>query len=233
MPTIFRFPGVALVVAISVVARPSAQAPSIAGRITDLSQAVLPGVMVTIVPERGGVAQHTTTDAAGRYRFEAVPDGTYRIDGDLLGFDLDRRNHVRVRAGTAATGDVILKVSAICECIGSRIKAASTVLTGRVVDEANHPLPHATLEVVAPSGLRETAYADREGRFVLRAPANDPWQLTAFDSGFEPGTLPVSSDSANPLLFRLRFAGTEDVADRERLARDCRCPGNVFAHEGR
>ena len=226
----FRSASAAFVLGLSVIALPSAQAPAITGRITDTSQAMLPGVMVTIVPERGGVAQHTTSDAFGQYRFGAVPDGTYRIDFALPGFELTRLNHVSIGAGASASIDTALRVGILCEFPQRRVpEAAQQPVEGQVLDEANRPLPHATIELAAGKYF-ERSFTDREGRFLVRVPVDDTSQLTVYDSGFEKVTQPISS-AANALVFRLRFTGTQDVEEYERLDRR-RCSSDLFTHVG-
>jgi hypothetical protein len=209
---------------------PAAQAPAIAGRVTDMSQASMPGVTVTIVPERGGVALHTTSDRDGGYQFEEVPEDTYRVDFSLLGFEVARRNHVRVRAGTSNRIDAALKVGRPCEYPAPPVQAPSESRSGQVLDEIDRPLPHATLELVA-NGRRESAYADREGRFIVRVPDDGKWALTVYDTGFGVITHQISRATAEPLVFKLRYTGTQDVSDNERLDRRGRCPWHLFAHE--
>jgi hypothetical protein len=88
MQPLLRIGAIALAVAVSAASMPAAQGPAIAGRVTDMSQASMPGVTVTIVPERGGVSRHTTSDRDGGYQFEEVPEDTYRVDFSLLGFEV-------------------------------------------------------------------------------------------------------------------------------------------------
>jgi hypothetical protein len=78
---------------------------TVVGRVVDTTNGVLPGVSVTLVPERGGAAMHTIADHDGKYRFADVPAGTYRIDFNLRGFDIARMNHVVVQPGATATAD--------------------------------------------------------------------------------------------------------------------------------
>src|SRR5688572_21876132 len=73
-----------------------AQSASIAGVVRDRNGGVLPGVTVTTIPQSGGMVRHTTSGSDGSYRFDKVSDGVYRVDFDLHGFELVRRNHVRV-----------------------------------------------------------------------------------------------------------------------------------------
>ena len=201
-----------------------AQSASIAGVPRDVIGQTLPGVTVTTIPESGGLVKRTTSGRDGAYRFEALPDGTYRVDFELLGFDLIRRNHVRVRPDTVATVDAVLPVSAICECVTVVPPSPLRQRAGRVVDESDRPLPHAHLEVVSSIG-REVAYADDEGRFLVRAPINEMWPLTASDTGFRAVTQQLSGAVAEPIELRLAHAGTTGVPNEERLARGCRCPG--------
>ena len=85
-----------------------AQSASIAGVVRDGIGGVIPGVSVTTIPQSGGLLRHTTSGSDGSYRFDELPDGTYRVDFDLRGFELVRRNHVRVIRDTEANIDAAL-----------------------------------------------------------------------------------------------------------------------------
>jgi hypothetical protein len=105
-------------------------------------------------------------------------------------------------------------------------------IAGRVIDHTGRALPYATLELVRADG-RETAYTDREGRFLVRAPAG-AWSITASDSGFEPVTMDMSGTTSGSLVFTLPFVGTPDIANAERLKRHtCYCHAESFVHEPR
>ena len=104
-------------------------------------------------------------------------------------------------------------------------------IQGQVIDDAGRPLPYATLELVTPEG-RQTGYADREGRFFVRAPTGA--SITASDSGFEPVARELSGTTSEPLVFKLPFTSTQDVGNIEHLRRRiCSCPGDLFVHEQR
>lgn len=166
------------------------------------------------------------------FRFEMLPDETYRVDFETLGFDLTRRNHVRVGDHTSTNVEAALYVSAVCECVTIVPLPPLAVRAGEVVDDRSRPLPHARVEVVSPM-RREVAHADADGRFVLRAPVAAGWPLTASDSGFRAMTQEVSASRAEPIVFRLTYAGTTGLPLYERFSRACRCPGDLFTHEGR
>lgn len=217
-----------------------AQAESIVGRVIDPRGSVLPGVVVTAIAETGGIAREAKSGSQGTYRFADLPDGTYRVDFDLAGFDLIRRNHVRVRRAAPPSVDVTLPLSGICQCIVAWDGPGPDPLPrenlrermGQVVDEAGRPLPHARLEIVSPVS-HEVAYADREGRFRVRVLANQTWPLTARDSGFGVATQQISGITGPPLVLRLPNAEAAGLPDLETFARACRCGGDLFTHPGR
>ncbi len=181
---------------------------------------------------------HTRADHDGRYRFDDVPAGTYRIDYNLQGFDIGRVNHVEVQPGATATADGWLRVGSLCECIrvghGTPVVAViappplPAPIQGQVVDNAGRPIPYATLELVRAGG-RETAYTDREGRFLVR-PSAGAWSIAAFDSGFEPVTMDMSGTTSGSLVFALPSVGTPDITERLNR-RTCYCPSDSFVHE--
>jgi Carboxypeptidase regulatory-like domain/TonB dependent receptor len=58
----------------------------IGGTVTDAQGGVLPGVTVTARNINTGFTQNAVTEADGRYRFGALPIGTYEIKAELTGF---------------------------------------------------------------------------------------------------------------------------------------------------
>jgi hypothetical protein len=195
----------------------------IGGQVRDTLGQSLSGVSVTAIPESGGPATQSITDREGAYRLERLADATYRIDFLLAGFDLTREHHVRVRTDTQVNVDATLTVGAVCECVTSGLSTTDHPLPGQVVDEANRPLPHARLDVVN-SARRDTAYADSEGRFNVRMPSEGTWPITASDSGFASVTQQISRVSSGPLVLKLRYIGTTNLPNRERISLGCLCP---------
>ena len=211
-----------------------APAPSLVGTV-DAGGGVLPGVVVTVMPQGGGEARAVISGINGRYAFEDLAEGTYRIDSYLPGFDVMRRNLVVVRRGETAQVDVTLPPSPYCECIDiwARLGISRQRLSarmGQVMDDSGRPLPRAQLEIVGPVG-REVAYANREGQFQVRLSPNQTWPLTARDSGFGAVTLTVTGGDTSPLVFRLPNADTRALPAVERLAPPC-CQGNLFTNLG-
>ena len=207
------------------------QSPSVSGRVIDAAGWPVPGAFVTISDESGGGARRATTGRGGTYQFEALRDGSYRIDFQLTGFDLMRRNHLPVRSGTTAiVGDVTLYVSGECECVHVRPTATLGERPGLVTDESGRPLALVQIQIVSPVSSAWT-YTDHEGRFRVRLPVNESWPLTASASGFITATQQVSGGFEEPVVFKLRHSGTP-VPDVERFRRVC-CPSDLFVYEGR
>jgi len=202
----------------------------IGGHVRDATSKPMSGVAVTTTPVRGGLARHVTTDREGAYRVEGLPDDSYRVDFELRGFDLTRRN-VGVRAGLAAQVDAVLAVSAICECIASGLSTELPPVVGRVVDDSGRPVPYARLDLVNPR-RRETAYANSEGRFLVRPPVTGTWPLTGSASGFGSVTEQISRTTTSPIVLRLRFVESQRLPDTEQYRVGCLC-SEFFQQEAR
>ena len=225
--TLTRVPLVLLLILIAPSGVVVAQSASIAGVVRDGNGGVIPGVDVTTIPQSGGLVRHTTSGSDGSYRLDGLPDGTYRVDFDLRGFELVRRNHVRVGRDAEASIDVALPVRAICECVTVEPPSPWTQRPGQVVDKAGRPLPHAHIQLVG----REEAYTDNEGRFFIRVPVYEKWSLTASDTGFRPVTEQVSGEDAATVVLSLDYQGTTGAPDVERFG-GCECPGGYLLPYG-
>ena len=151
-----------------------------------------------------------------------LSDGVYRVDFDLRGFELVRRNHVRVRRDTEANIDAALPVRAICECITVEPPSPWAQRLGQVVDKTGRPLPHARVQLVG----RQAAYTDIEGRFLIRLPVNEPESLTATDTGFRSVTQQVSGADAATVVLSLEYEGTTGVPDVQRFG-GCECQMDI------
>src|SRR5262249_28095996 len=62
----------------------------ISGIVTDPSNAILPGVQVTITNRATNISRETLTNDVGLYRFVAVEPGTYAVEFKLPGFETRR-----------------------------------------------------------------------------------------------------------------------------------------------
>ena len=90
---------------------------AINGRVTDTSDAVMPGVTVTITsPQQMGV-RTAVSDADGTYRFTAVAPGDYTVVFELAGFSTIRNEGIRVSLGFTATVNAKLQVASLQESV--------------------------------------------------------------------------------------------------------------------
>jgi hypothetical protein len=94
------------------------QEASIIGQVTDESGAILPGVTVTATSPALQVPQViAVSDDRGEYRLTPLPLGTYRVDYMLPGFQIVRRENLRLTAGFTARVDVQLQLGALTETV--------------------------------------------------------------------------------------------------------------------
>ena len=90
---------------------------SISGKVSDTSNAVLPGVTVNATsPALMGV-QSSVTDGGGNYRFPALPPGTYTLSFELPGFNTLKRENIVIAMGFTATINVELAVASLQETV--------------------------------------------------------------------------------------------------------------------
>src|SRR3989339_2069624 len=92
------------------------QRGSIEGIVKDSSGAVLPGVTVEARNPAGGAVATSITDAAGNYRFPALPPGEYEVTADLQGFT---PHHVRVPLGLGQLKkiDITMNIAGVAESV--------------------------------------------------------------------------------------------------------------------
>jgi hypothetical protein len=111
---------------------------TVAGKVSDGSGAVLPGVTVTLEsPELIGGAQVATTDAAGGYRFIDLSPGTYVVRAELTGFQRVDRTGIRLLFGTTALIDFRLPIGGVVEVVtvsgdGSAVDVSTAAITTKL-----------------------------------------------------------------------------------------------------
>ena len=107
-----------LVLLATTTAQAQVQTGSISGVATDTSNAVMPGATVSVSGDKliGGV-QTQTTDAAGAYRFDRLPPGSYHVKFELQGFRSIERADIAVSASFVATVNAKLEVGNVTETI--------------------------------------------------------------------------------------------------------------------
>lgn len=119
------------------------------GTVTDESNAVLPGVTVTIRGEGVPGTPTVVTSETGAYRFPALPPGSYTIEYALQGFSTLRREGIPVGVGAVIELNVQLKVSTLAETVtvtgeSPVVNVASTTVSTNYNQEwvASAPIRH-------------------------------------------------------------------------------------------
>ncbi len=142
---------------------------SIAGRVSDNSGAVLPGVTVTVTNVGTNVSSVIVTNESGQYNALYLQPGTYSVTAELSGFRKYVNDTVGVRVGDKVVLDVTLEPGAITEEV--KVVAARPALEtgsatmGQIIDSkliGEIPLGDGTsygLTRLAGGGTFERSYA--------------------------------------------------------------------------
>ncbi|HET7619801.1 MAG TPA: TonB-dependent receptor [Vicinamibacterales bacterium] len=120
---------------------------SIAGTIKDASNAVLPGVTVTVTGpalQRESATAVSATD--GTYRIPLVPPGVYEVHFELAGFAPIARTDVEVAINRQTTLDVSMAVAGVSESVQVSgtvplVEVARSDMTSRVTSRTIDALP--------------------------------------------------------------------------------------------
>src|SRR5262249_28649543 len=99
---------------------------TIVGTVADETQAVLPGVTVTVTSNSLMGSRTEVTGPDGRYRLPALPPGEYAIVFELAGFGTVKREGVRIDVGFTATINSTLKPATVQETV--TVSGASPVV---------------------------------------------------------------------------------------------------------
>jgi len=87
------------------------------GLVTDVSNAVVAGASVTLHNRHTGVEHTRVTDGNGRYFFDFVEPGNYRVTVELAGFSKFVQEDVLVQVRSDVTVNAALKLGAVVETV--------------------------------------------------------------------------------------------------------------------
>ena len=88
---------------------------TISGTITDISDALLPGVTVTVTSPALIGTKTMVTNERGEYRIQLLPPGIYDVRTDLSGFNSLVRRNIEVRVGQTASVNFKLGAAGVSE----------------------------------------------------------------------------------------------------------------------
>ncbi|MBI4486460.1 MAG: TonB-dependent receptor [Acidobacteria bacterium] len=130
---------------------------AIDGKVTDTSNAVLPGVTVTIASPSMMGTRDTITTATGTYRFVSITPGEYEVTFELPGFATVKRTDVRVGAAFTATLNIQMNLAGLAEAV---------TVTG-------------ASPVVDTQATKITTSYSAAALAALPSGSNDPWAMLA------------------------------------------------------
>ena len=144
--------------------------------VQDQSQAVLPGVTVTVLRPDTGFTQNNVTDATGVVRFIALQPGTYNVKAELSGFATVNQEGVTLRVGQTAKLAITLGIAKVGETVN--VVAESPVVdvfrtdsSTNIIPEQIESLPVANRDFQALAFLAPGVQRERGGyRFVTNQP---------------------------------------------------------------
>jgi hypothetical protein len=116
------------------------------GTVVDESGAILPGATVTATLTATGLTRTTHADESGRYRFNNLPVGSYRIRSEMPGFRTTVAENVRLSVGQSATLDLRMSVAGLEEALTVQaelplIQTTRSELSGNISDVQVEELP--------------------------------------------------------------------------------------------
>ena len=96
------------------------------GQIVDAQGAVIPGVAVTVTSANLQGAQTQVTDGEGRFRFLALPPGTYSLKAELSSFQTVEQANVEVGLDRTVTLPITMQLASVSASI--TVEASSPVI---------------------------------------------------------------------------------------------------------
>src|SRR3954469_19263356 len=108
---------VAVVMAVTATSAFAQATSTFNGRVVDNTDAVLPGVTVTVTNTATGVVRTTVTNAEGQYFLPGLEPGTFQVKTELAGFAESLRDNVRLGIHATITIDFKLALAGVNETL--------------------------------------------------------------------------------------------------------------------
>jgi vitamin B12 transporter len=107
---------------------------SVAGTVKDPQGRPVAGASLTLVSRTGSAGSAATSDSAGSYKFQGLPEGDYLVRAESPGFAPFLAEDIHLTAGGSATRDVVLQLAGVREEVV--VTASSTPQTPDEVSKA-------------------------------------------------------------------------------------------------
>ena len=123
---------------------PQGERATISGTVSDTSQAIIPGVKVSLKNVATNITATTESNSSGIYVFPSLSPGTYELTFEKEGFRTRRVSDIPLSTGLTATINAVMDVGSVTESVSVQASAvqletqtsglSSTVETRRVVE---------------------------------------------------------------------------------------------------
>ena len=174
---------------------------SVAGLVTDPSQAAIPGADVRLVEPATSTVITTKTNDVGRYVFSNVPSGTYTATVTRDGFSTYKVDALKVDIGTAVNLNAVLQVGSTATTVevtaaaGVELQTANAAVGTSLTGDTLQSLPNmgrdvSTLAVLQPGttlgGYTAGAYSDQNTYQIDGGNASDDMagNTTGYNTNF-------------------------------------------------
>ena len=104
---------------------------SIGGVVRDSSQALIPGVTVTVTNTQTGVVATRLTNESGAYNVPGLIPGVYKVTADLVGFRESVFNEVQLGTSAQIRLDFTLQIGGVTQSV--EVSVASGLFVKRVI----------------------------------------------------------------------------------------------------
>jgi outer membrane receptor protein involved in Fe transport len=162
---------VILILIAAAAAQAQVASATLSGTVRDTSEAVVAGARISVVESATGFARATVTDALGRYRFEQLAAGTYRLTAEKAGFARYEAEGIALEVNQNGRQDVRLSVGADATAITvtgavSPLDAEDPSVGYRMDQSKIDGLPLASRNVISLVTLGPGAIPRQLGGFV-------------------------------------------------------------------
>ena len=153
----------------------------------------IPGVDITIVNMKSGVARSTSTDATGSFRVPSLQPGVYRVTASkrpvsdaplgryttMEGVQINPKSTTRISLALASSGN------------DQGVSATTGSVVGILYDSEGKPVSVATITLTnQESGLSRTTLTSNTGYYGLSFLPPNRYTITASKQGYETKTIP-------------------------------------------
>jgi len=106
-----------------------AQNSGVSGTVNDVTNALIPGVTVTVTNIATGVVSTVLTNESGAYNFLSLQPGNYKISASLSGFQTETYNNYNVEPNQQFRLNFTMKVATVAQAVEVTVDAAGLLAT--------------------------------------------------------------------------------------------------------